>query len=290
MTKTVIIIAGPTAAGKTGIAVKLAKQLGTEIISADSRQCYRELNIGVAKPSKEELASVPHYFIDSHSIFQPVNAAMFEQYALDAAGKIFASHDTAVMVGGTGLYIKAFCEGLNEIPVIPEELRADINKNYDELGLGWLQEQISIKDPLLADGADFYNPHRLMRALEVVITTGKSIRYFQTHEKAERNFRIEKYGIAPSKEVLHQQINDRVDKMIADGLVEEVRGLMNYRNIINTVGYDEIFEYLEGKVSLAAAIENIKIHTRQYAKRQMTWFRKEDIKWELPSCEGGRRA
>jgi tRNA dimethylallyltransferase len=289
MTKTVIIVAGPTAAGKTGIAIKLAKQLGTEIISADSRQCYSELNIGVAKPSKEELASVPHYFIDSHSIFQPVNAAMFEQYALDAVSKIFASHDTAVMVGGTGLYIKAFCEGLNEIPVIPEELRTDINKNYDELGLGWLQEQIRIKDPKFADGEDFYNPHRLMRALEVVITTGRSIRHFQTHQKAERNFKIKKYGIAPPKEVLHQQINDRVDKMIADGLVDEVRALINYRDIINTVGYDEIFEYLDGKVSLETAIENIKVHTRQYAKRQMTWFRKdEEIKWELPSCERGR--
>ncbi|MHA4846995.1 tRNA (adenosine(37)-N6)-dimethylallyltransferase MiaA [Flavitalea antarctica] len=288
MNKTVIIIAGPTAAGKTAVALRLARHLQTEIISADSRQCYREMDIGVAKPSPEELQSVHHYFINSHSIHQPANAADFEAYALNAAAKIFSKNDMAVMVGGTGLYIKAFCEGLDNIPPVDPALHEEINASYNNLGLAWLQEEVSRLDPLYYASGEVENPHRLLRALEVIKATGQSIRHFQTNNKKQRDFNILKFGIVPPKAILHKQIEKRVDQMIEAGLVDEVKNLVPYKSIppLRTVGYTEIFDYLEQKVNLDTAIENIKIHTRQYAKRQMTWFRKDpEIRWFAPDVE-----
>jgi tRNA dimethylallyltransferase len=285
MSKTVIIIAGPTAAGKTAVAIRLAQQLNTEIISADSRQCYREMNIGVAKPSHAELEAVHHHFINSHSIHQPANAADFEIYALNAAEEIFKTHDTAVMVGGTGLYIRSFCEGLDNIPAIDPDLHNEINASYEEFGLNWLKQEVSELDPLFYATGEIDNPHRLMRALEVIKGTGHSIRYYQTKHKKNRTFNIIKLGITPPKPVLQNQIDKRVDQMIVEGLVDEVKSLVPYRSLpaLRTVGYNEIFDYLENKLSLEESISKIKIHTRQYAKRQMTWFKKDpEIQWFQP--------
>lgn len=275
--RTVIVIAGPTVVGKTAVAIRLAQQLGTEIISADSRQCYKELKIGVARPSEEELAAVKHHFIASHSIHEKVNAATFEQYALEKAEEIFQRHHTIVMVGGTGLYIQAFCEGWDLIPDVPEDIRNEIVERYYEYGLNWLQQEVQRADPDFYAVGEIQNPQRLMRALEVKRATGKSILAFRKGEKAKRNFRIVKTALQLPKEKLHRNIDNRVDKMIEQGLLDEVRSLLPYRhlNALQTVGYKELFAYFKEEISLAEAIEQIKTNTRQYAKRQITWFRKD---------------
>ncbi|HRX93938.1 MAG TPA: tRNA (adenosine(37)-N6)-dimethylallyltransferase MiaA [Chitinophagaceae bacterium] len=283
--KTVIIVAGPTAAGKTAVAIRLAEHFKTEIISADSRQCYKELNIGVARPSEEELKAIPHYFIASHSIQEEITAVGFAEYALQKVSELFKKQDVVVMVGGTGLYIKAFCEGLSPMPDIDPVIRKRIIQQYEEKGLAWLQEQIREKDPAFFEKGEMQNPQRVMRALEMVESTGKSILSFQKGEKVIRDFNIIKIGVELPKEQLHRNIHQRVDKMIEAGLVDEVKGLLPYKelNALQTVGYAEIFEYLEDNISLEKAIEEIKVHTRQYAKRQLTWFRKdEEIKWFAP--------
>lgn len=283
--KTVIIICGPTAVGKTSVAISLAKHFQTEIISADSRQCFKELNIGVARPSVTELEEVPHHFIASHFISEEVNAASFEQYALQKVNELFKKHNVVIMVGGTGLYIKAFCEGLDEIPAIDPSVRKRITEEYEQKGLQWLQDEVKKKDPEFFAVGEIQNPQRMMRALEVVESTGQSILSFRKNERPKRDFNIVKIGLELSKEELHRNINRRVDKMIADGLVEEVRSLLAFRNLnaLQTVGYSEIFEYLDGKVSLETAVEEMKKNTRQYAKRQMTWFKKDkEIKWVKP--------
>jgi tRNA dimethylallyltransferase len=280
--KTVIIIAGPTAVGKTSAAILLAKHFHAEIISADSRQCFKELNIGVARPPDKELKEVPHHFIASHSINENINAAFFEQYALQKADELFQKHDIVVMVGGTGLYIKAFCEGLDEIPGVDESTRKKIIKNYEAKGLQWLQDEIKQKDPQFFSVGEIQNPQRMMRALEVVESTGQSILSFRKSKKTGRPFGIIKIGLELPKEELHININSRVDKMLHDGLVEEVSSLKGYRdvNALQTVGYSEIFEHLDGRISLATAIEEIKKNTRQYARRQLTWFKKDkEINW-----------
>lgn len=267
------------------MAIKLAQHFNTSIISADSRQCYQELNIGVAKPSIEELNTVEHFFINSHSIHQNVNAIVFEQYALQTAKAIFREKDIAIMVGGTGLYIKAFCEGLDDMPTIPVALREKLNLQFQENGLAWLQQQIQEKDPTFWQIAEQQNPHRLLRALEILELTGKSITSFRKQEKQQRDFNIIKIGLELPRAILYQRINDRVDIMIKEGLVEEVRKLLPYQqlNALQTVGYKEIFGYLENQCSLNFAIEELKRNTRHYAKRQMTWFKKdEDIKWFSP--------
>jgi tRNA dimethylallyltransferase len=285
--KTVIIICGPTAVGKTSVAILLAKYFHSEIISADSRQCFKELKIGVARPSDEELREVPHHFIASHpiatgSITENINAAFFEKYALQIVNELFKNHDIVIMVGGTGLYIKAFCEGLDEIPATDESIRKKIIAGYESNGLEWLQDEVRKKDPAFYKTGEIQNPQRIMRALEVIESTGQSILSFRRNKKIKRDFRIVKIGLELPKEELHTNINLRVDKMINDGLVEEVRSLQGYRdvNALQTVGYSEIFEHLDEKMSLAAAIEEIKKNTRQYAKRQLTWFKKDkEIHW-----------
>lgn len=284
--KTVIIVAGPTAVGKTSAAILLAKHFNTEIISADSRQCFKELNIGVARPSEQELKAVPHHFIASHSISENINARFFEQFALQKTGELFKEHDIVIMVGGTGLYIKSFCEGLDQIPSIDQSVRKKIITDYEAKGLQWLQDEVSKKDPEFFKVGEKQNPQRLMRALEVMESTGRSILDFRKNEKAKRDFKIIIIGIELPKEELHRNINSRVDKMIGEGLMEEVRSLIPFRelNALQTVGYSEIFDYIDGRISLESAIEEVKKNTRQYAKRQMTWFRKDkEIRWFFPN-------
>jgi len=284
--KTCIVIVGPTAVGKTSLAISLAQYFNTEIISADSRQCYRELNIGVATPSAQQLQQVKHYFIQSHSVHEEVNAAVFENYALDSIKNIFQDHDIAIVTGGTGLYVKAFCEGLDEIPEVDGNIRSKIIQQYEEKGLSWLQEEVSVNDPLYYSAGEIQNPQRLMRALEVLLSTGRSIRSFQRQQPQERDFRIIKTGLELPREQLYQNINHRVDEMMKQGLLDEVKGLTPLRqlNALQTVGYSELFKYLDGSISLDEAIEEIRKNTRHYAKRQMTWFRKDpSIKWFLPT-------
>ena len=277
MRKTVIIIAGPTAAGKTALAIRLASHFKTAVISADSRQCYKEISIGTAKPSLQELQTVPHYFINSHSITAEVNAGIYEQLSLQYAAEIFEQNDVAVMCGGTGLYIKAFSEGIDNIPAVPPEVRQGIIEQYEQEGISWLQEELRAKDPAFYQVAEIHNPQRLMRALEVLYATGQSITTFRTANIASRDFNIIKVGVTLPKEVLHANIEQRVHGMIAAGLVEEVRSVLPYRdhNALQTVGYKEIFDYLDGSITLEQAIELIIIHTRQYAKRQLTWFKRD---------------
>ncbi len=288
MNPTCIVIVGPTAVGKTSIAIELAQHFHTKIISADSRQCFKELNIGVAKPSAAELAFVEHYFINSHSIQEEVNAALFEQYALEKASGIFRNNKVAVMVGGTGLYVKAFCQGIDELPVIDQAIRQSIIKGYEAEGLEWLQKQVEKNDPVYYLKGEIKNPQRLMRALEVKLSTGRSIMLFQTQQRKKRDFNIITIGLQLPREQLNEKINRRVDAMIQVGLVEEVKQLQPYQklNALQTVGYREIFAHLDGSISLPDAAEMIKLNTRQYAKRQMTWFRKDkEVTWCAPEIE-----
>lgn len=283
--KTCIVIAGPTAVGKTSFAIQLAQQLNTQIISADSRQCFKELNIGVAKPSPEQLQQVKHYFINSHSVTEEVNAVVFEQYALQKINEIFAQHDTAVMVGGTGLYIKAFCNGIDAVPAVDIAIREKIIADYESLGLRWLQNEVQKNDPAYFTKGEIKNPQRLMRALEVKLSSGQSILDFQTQQKKQRDFNIIKLGLELPKEELCKNINSRVDEMIELGLTKEVEDLYQYKklNALQTVGYKELFDYADGILPLEKAIEQIKLNTRHYAKRQMTWFKKDvEMKWVSP--------
>lgn len=264
--------------GKTSVAIELAKHFQTQIIAADSRQCFRELNIGVARPSEEELATVPHHFIASHSIHDKMNAGVFEQYALEKAEQIFRQNNVVVMVGGTGLYIKAFCEGIDEMPEVSADLRKEIAAAYEQNGLGWLQKEVKLLDPQFYQVSEIQNPHRLMRALEVFKATGKSILDFRKGQKVKRDFNIIKIALSLPKPLLHENINARVDKMMETGLLDEVRSLIPYQHInaLQTVGYKELFSYFNGEITLAGAIADIKKNTRQYAKRQLTWFRKDE--------------
>ena len=283
---TVYIIVGPTAVGKTSFAISLAQYLQTEIISADARQCYGELNIGVARPSLEELSQVPHHFIASHSVNDTVNAQVFEYDALAKADKLFKTHHSVVMVGGTGLYIKAFCEGLDMIPAIDPAIRENIIKQYEKLGLRWLQKEVSVKDPMYWAKGEQQNPQRLMRALEVVLGTGASIISFQKKNKVTRPFNIVKVGLELPRAQLYEKINQRVLTMVDNGLEQEVRNLAPHfhLNALQTVGYSEWMPYFEGEILKEKVIENIQQNTRHYAKRQMTWFKKDlDITWYSPN-------
>jgi tRNA dimethylallyltransferase len=289
MLNTCIIIVGPTAVGKTALAIQLAQHFNTEIISCDSRQCFKELNIGVAKPSAEELNTITHHFINSHSIHEVVNAVTFEQYALEKVTAIFTSHKVAVMVGGTGLYVKAFCDGMDEVPETAAAIRQNIVAHYNSNGIEWLQQQIQQNDPQYFSTGEMQNPQRMMRALEVKLSTGKSILDFQTKQKKQRDFNIIKIGLELPRPVLIERINKRVDSMMQDGLLEEVQSLIPYQelNALQTVGYKELFSYFNNEISLEQAIESIKINTRQYAKRQMTWFKKDaEIKWSGVEFDG----
>ena len=273
---------GPTAVGKTSFAIALAKALGTEIISADARQCYKEMNIGVARPSADELKAVPHHFIASHSVNENINASFYENWALEKLENLFTRNEAVVMVGGTGLYIKAFCEGLDLIPAIDAEIRENIIAQYEKLGLRWLQKEVSVKDPQYWEKGEQKNPQRLMRALEVMLGTGSSITSFQNKKAVERPFKIVKIGLELPREELYDRINTRVLTMVEEGLEKEVKSLeaVAHLNALQTVGYSEWKDYIDEKISKEKVIENIQQNTRHYAKRQMTWFKRDpSITW-----------
>ncbi len=278
-----IIIVGPTASGKTSLSLLAARHFNTAIISADSRQCYREMNIGVAKPSPDELAQCPHYFINSHSIHDKVDTVVFEQEALAAAEKIFSEHSIAVVAGGTGLYVKVFCEGIDDIPPTDPDVKHQVQNAWQEGGMARLQQWLNEVDPVfLGATKEPGNRARYMRALEVKLSSGKSILDFRGGTKKKRPFSIKKIGIRWPREILYQRINERVDKMMLAGLEKEAEGLYPFRHLkaLQTVGYQELFDYFENKYSLDEAVEKIKQHTRNFAKRQMTWFTKDpEITW-----------
>lgn len=287
-TPTAILICGPTASGKTGWAIQLAKRLNTVVLSADSRQCYREMNIGVARPSPEELAAVKHHFIASHSVTEELNAAWYEQYALQVASEVFKQSPYLVVVGGTGLYLKAFSEGLDAIPEVDPLIRQSVREGYEQNGLNWLQEEVKNADPLFFETGEIHNPQRMMRALEVVRSSGKSIRLFQASATSKRPFNCVKIAPDWTRDALYGQINQRVDIMMETGLEAEVRSLLPFRqyNALQTVGYRELFEYFDGNCTREEAVEKIRQHTRQYAKRQLTWFRRDpEVNWIPPGEE-----
>ncbi|TCJ16569.1 tRNA (adenosine(37)-N6)-dimethylallyltransferase MiaA [Flaviaesturariibacter flavus] len=288
MKKTVIVIAGPTAVGKTAVAIDVALAFGTEVLSADSRQCYRELNIGVARPTDEERAKVRHNFIASHSVYDNLHAASYEQYALNVTRRVFQKQDTIVVVGGTGLYIKALCEGMDAIPEIPAEIRKGLQADYEKYGLEWLQQLVAKSDPHYFASGETQNPHRLLRAMEVKQATGRSILDFHSRQPSERPFDVVKIVLDLPREELYDRINRRVLQMMADGLEAEARALLPLRklNALQTVGYKELFEHFDGKCTLEASVNDIQTNTRHYAKRQLTWFRKEEgSAWMAPDSE-----
>lgn len=283
--KTLIVIVGPTASGKTALAIELAKKFKTEIISADSRQFYREMAIGTAKPTTEDLSQAKHHFVDSHSVTDYFSVGEFERQGLELLENLFNIHDTVIMVGGSGLYIQAICEGFDELPSSPPEIRQEINRAFEEKGIAYLQEQLKVKDPDYYQQVDLNNPRRLIRALEVIESTGMPFSSFRKSQLAPRTFNCIKVGIDLPREMLYERINQRVDIMVSEGLEAEVRSLLPYRalNALNTVGYSEFFDYFDGKADLNTAITLIKQNTRRFAKRQMTWFRKDkNIRWIDP--------
>ncbi|RYE23900.1 MAG: tRNA (adenosine(37)-N6)-dimethylallyltransferase MiaA [Sphingobacteriales bacterium] len=279
---TVYVIAGPTAVGKTGVAIKLARHLNTSILSADSRQCYKGMAIGTAQPSVAQQQEVKHYFINEFPVTDALTAADFESLSLQYLDEVFATNNTAVVVGGTGLYIKALCDGLDDMPDISEQVATEVNEHYRLQGLHWLQDAVHFEDPEFYAQAEVHNPARLLRALIFKRSTGESIIHFRTGAKKHRPFNIVKIGLELPREVLYEQINQRVEGMMQDGLVDEVKALVPYRHLKNlqTVGYTEVFEYLDGDDMLEEAITKIKQHTRNYAKRQMTWFKRDkEMTW-----------
>ena len=280
--KYLVVIAGPTASGKTATAIKVAKALGTEIISADSRQFYKELPIGTAAPTPEEQAEVQHHMIHNLNVEDKYDVADYEQDVLNLLKQLFVNHDAVVLTGGSGLFIDAVCKGLDSIPDISEEVRNKVDELYKKGGLIALQNEVERLDPEYYSIVDKYNPRRLQRAVEVCYQTGLTYSSFRKNTVKQRDFKIIKVALLWERSELINRINKRVEIMVNEGLVEEAKSMYPKRhlNSLNTVGYKEIFEYFDGKVSLNEAIENIKINTRQYAKRQMTWLRKNnDYKW-----------
>jgi tRNA dimethylallyltransferase len=281
-TPTLIVIAGPTASGKTAAAIQLAQHFNTVVVSADSRQFFREMSIGTAKPTAEELAAAPHYFINSHSITESFSVGDFERECLVLLEELFQKHQVVILAGGSGLYIKAICEGFDELPTADPAIRERLNNELSEKGLPALQERLKLVDPVYYNEVDINNPQRVIRAIEVYESSGRTFSSYRTAKTNKRTFTIIKLGLDMPREVLYGRINRRVDLMVADGLVAEVEGLLPYRhlNALNTVGYSEVFNYLDGNTDLPTAISMIKQNTRRFAKRQMTWFRKDEgIVW-----------
>jgi tRNA dimethylallyltransferase len=282
MDKRLVVIVGPTAVGKTATAIRLAEALGTEIVSADSRQIFRELTIGTAKPTAAELAQVRHHFIDSHSITEDYDAARYGDDALAVMHGLFETHRDVVLCGGSGLYVQAVCEGFDDIPEVDAEVREKLIAGYDTQGLGWLQGQMQEHDPEHFKTLDTQNPHRLIRALEVKLGTGRSIASFRKQARRVHPFTIVKIGLELPREVLYERIDTRMDAMVAAGLFEEARALYPHkdRQALQTVGYREIFDYMDGLYDLDEAIRLLKRNSRRYAKRQLTWFKRdESTKW-----------
>lgn len=287
MKKRLIIILGPTASGKTDMAVKIAQHLGTEIISADSRQVFKEMRIGTAVPDEKMLNSVKHHLVQTRSVADYYNVYMYEQEAIDILeNDIFRRRDVAVMCGGSMLYVDAVCNGIDFAPDHDEKLRAELWRRFEAEGIEPLKEQLKNLDPQYYNVCDLHNHTRIIKALEVCIQTGKPYSSFRTGIKKVRNFEIVKIGLNFPREILHSRINSRVDNMMEAGLLDEVKGLVKYRHLmpLNTVGYKELFDYLDNNTDLATAVELIKRDTRRYAKKQITWFSKTvDNRWFNPS-------
>jgi len=284
--KTLIAIVGPTAVGKTAMAISLAQYFKTEIISADSRQFYREMSIGTAKPEAAELAAVPHHFINSHHITQDYSAGDFEREALAKLDELFRQHDVVVMVGGSGLFVRALCEGLDDLPKAGAEVRERLNSELADLGLEVMKERLKIIDPAYFEVADVDNPQRVVRALEVFEATGTPMSMFHKKEVEKRPFDILTIGLNMDRTALYGRINSRVDHMMEAGLLAEVESLLPYKMkpALLTVGYAELFDFLDGKQSLSEAVDKIKQNSRRYAKRQITWFKKYgNTHWFQPS-------
>lgn len=274
--KTLVVVVGPTAVGKTAAAIKLAQYFDTEILSADSRQFYREMNVGTAKPDEIELLAAKHHFINSHLIKEDYSAGDFERDALHLLGSLFEDKDVVIMVGGSGLFVRAVCEGLDDLPKAPEGVRDALNKEFEAVGLEPLKERLRAIDPGYYAIADIDNPQRVIRALEVFEASGNTMTFYQKRDVEKRPFDVITIGLNTDREILYNRINLRVDKMIQAGLVEEVKALDVYRTkpAMLTVGYSEIFQYLDGAISLEEAIDKVKQNSRRYAKRQITWFKK----------------
>ncbi len=282
MTNTLISIVGPTAIGKTNLSIKLAKHFNTEIISADSRQFYKEMKIGTAVPSKEELNVAKHHFIQHKSIKENYNVGDFERESILKLEELFTQHSNVIMVGGSGLYVKAVTEGLDYFPAIDSKVRTELNKRLKTEGLKTLQEQLKNLDEITYNSIALDNPQRVIRALEVCIGSEQPYSSFLTNPKKERNFQTITIGLEADRSVIYDRINQRVDIMIENGLIEEAKQLFKHKslNALNTVGYKELFDYFEGNITLEFAISEIKKNTRRFAKRQLTWFRKNsDITW-----------
>lgn len=280
--KTLISIVGPTAIGKTSLAIGLAKLYGTEIISADSRQFYKEMHIGTAVPSEEELKEAKHHFIQNKSIHDTYTVGDFEKEALATLKELFKNHDVVIMVGGSGLYVDAIILGLDHFPDVPLEVRNSLNNLFKEKGITPLQEELKEKDPEYYLQVDLENPVRLIRAIGVCRVSGQPYSSFLNNEKIVRDFKTITIGIQAPRDIVYERINNRVDIMIQDGLVKEVDKLLPYKNLnaLKTVGYTELFSFLENECTLEEAIEKIKMNTRRFAKRQGTWFKKNpSITW-----------
>ena len=281
-----IVIVGPTSVGKTALAIALAQRLRTEIISADSRQIYREMKIGTAKPTAAELQEVKHHFIDTHSIEEEYDAGQYGRDALALIHQLFENHDNLIVCGGSGLYIKAITDGFDEMPEIPEGVRESIIQDFQTYGLSWLQQKVKEIDPTYYEIVDQKNPHRLIRALEIHQASGRSVLDWRKKSKLVHPFTIIKIGLKVEREELYQRIDSRMDHMIHSGLFQEAEQLFSKRSLqaLQTVGYQEIFDYLEGQYDREETIRLLKRNSRRYAKRQMTWFnRDEEIRWFHPN-------
>ncbi|MDX9891626.1 MAG: tRNA (adenosine(37)-N6)-dimethylallyltransferase MiaA [Bacteroidales bacterium] len=274
---TLVVVSGPTAVGKTSFTIDLASQLHCSIISADSRQFYKELRIGTAFPDEAELQEVPHYFLGHLSIQDYYSVSRFEQDVLKILPKLFQENQVVILTGGSGLYIDAVCKGIDDLPDPDVKIRKHVLEIYENEGVEGLRKRIKVLDPLFYEQSDLANPKRLMRALEVSIQMGEPYSSFLTKSEKNRDFEILKYCLVRPREILFERINERVDQMIRNGLLDEVKSLRPYQNLnaLNTVGYKELFDYLEGKLSFEKAVEDIKTHTRRYAKRQLTWFKRD---------------
>ncbi|WP_314205294.1 tRNA (adenosine(37)-N6)-dimethylallyltransferase MiaA [Capnocytophaga bilenii] len=280
--KTLLTIVGPTAIGKTRMAIALATHFGTEILSCDSRQFFKELRIGTAVPSAEELMAAPHHFIQHKSIFESYSVGDFERDAIALLDKLFKKHDVVVMVGGSGLYAKAIIDGLDDFPEVDEVIRQELNEAYAQKGIGYLQELLKTLDEVQYNQMDVQNPQRLIRALEVCRASGKPYSSFLQRKEKQRDFTSVQIGLTADRTEVYERINKRVDMMLEEGLLIEAQDMMPYKhlNALQTVGYKELFSFFEGECSFEAAIEAIKMNTRRFAKRQFTWFQKDKrIKW-----------
>ena len=281
-----IVVAGPTGSGKSALAVKIAQHYNAPVISTDSRQFYRGLAIGTAQPTAEELAAATHYFIADREVEDDFNSGRYEGEALALLDRLFVESEYVVAVGGSGLYIQALCDGMDNLPEADKSVREELKQRLQNEGLEALVEELRRLDPEYANIVDRNNPSRVMRALEVCLVTGKPYSEQRSGAKAERSFNIIKIATDMPRDVLYERINRRVDMMIEDGLVEEARAVYHKRhlNALQTVGYREIFDYFDGKITLDEAIELIKRNSRHYAKRQMTWFRRDsEMAWFAPS-------